>query len=71
MTTKKPYKQYIWKELSTDGLLKTPEKDGPYYEERELNGYHGYFTSEDDAIMALNDWKRQGDYVLTTIYKNY
>ena len=63
---------FKWKELTSDGLLKEPATEGPYYEEDVLNGYEGGFESEKGAEEALSRWfkkyRMSPNYVLVKVY---
>jgi hypothetical protein len=50
MTTIK--KNYEWRNLTCDGLLKRVEARGPYYDEDESLKC-GSWTTEEDAVAAL------------------
>lgn len=65
---------FVWREITEDGLVKKPPKQGPYYEQDDVNTYGGYET-ELAAMKALEEFvNRQGygvydDFVLVKIYK--
>lgn len=67
-------KRYEWRELTDDGLLRTPKEVGPHYGKDNVNYYHG-FDSEEDAIMAYEEFRKRHEWdfhelVLVTIYKH-
>ena len=68
-------KTYQWKQLSEDGLLKEPEGYG-HYKDCTPNGYRGFHTVEEHALMYLQKFfhdhedARGNEYVLLTIYKD-
>ena len=67
----KVVKNYEWRELSSDGLLKSPPACGPYYD-RDENLIYGSWSSEESAINALKEYvERNRDCVslvlITTI----
>jgi hypothetical protein len=60
-------KRFYWRDLD-DGLLKEPQKIGPYYDIQELNPWDG-FDSERQALAALSEWRgRATEWVLVTTY---
>jgi hypothetical protein len=66
-------KTYEWKIITQDGLLKTPPKFGPYYNEEDLNNYGGFDTEEEaiSQFLVFNDrYYLNGfdDYTLICIY---
>ena len=63
--------KYRWKELSDDGLLKEPKKQGPHYMKDDLNEWGG-FDTEQKALNRLEEYKKEyniyGEYILVKIY---
>lgn len=67
---------YEWRELTPDGLLKTPEDVGPYYSTSSFNPWGGHDTKEQaverlDELKRLSSWDVTGEYVLVTVYKAF
>ncbi|MDD5149786.1 MAG: hypothetical protein PHC28_04810 [Flavobacterium sp.] len=67
-------KKYVWKELSSDGLLKNPPAHGPYYN-RDDRLQDMSFDTEEEAISLLEDYIKVNDLnyyfadmILITIY---
>jgi len=54
-------KRYEWRELTEGGLLKLPERAGPYYSQDDINGYDGFDTKE-AAIAAFLEFRRVHRY---------
>lgn len=54
--------KYVWKELSSDGLLKDPEECGPYYDRDNINGYDYGFDSEQEAEQSYLEFKTKHEY---------
>ena len=74
-TPNKVKKRYYWKVVTEDGLLKVPNKYGPYYDESKLNPYDG-FDDEAQAVIALElflnttkHWHAGGQLTLVAIYE--
>jgi hypothetical protein len=67
-------KKLVWKELTSDGLLKEPADLRPYEESAESINNFGGFDSEEQAIEKLEqmkndyEWDISSNYVLVTIY---
>jgi hypothetical protein len=65
--------RYEWRELTPDGLLKKPSKEGPHYDPTDLNQWGGFDTI-DGAIRWMEECKSMeqfyftDDYVLVKIY---
>lgn len=65
---------YAWRELTDDGLLKSPKKLGPYYNESDVNGYNG-FDTEDEAIASYDraakdyGYSAPAELVLVKLYR--
>ncbi len=47
-------RSYKWKELTSDGLLREPEKVEAHYDPESVNGYDGSFDTKEEA---LEQWK--------------
>lgn len=54
--------KYIWKELTSDGLLKDPEDCGAYYERKSINGWSGGYDSEEEAYQAFIEFKTKHEF---------
>ena len=52
-------KIYYWRDLTGDGLLKAIEPEGPHYDEVDINGYCGYYESEEAAVEGLLAFKKK------------
>jgi len=66
-------KNYRWKKLTEDGLLREPKQEGPHYDYASINGYDG-FESEEEAMTAMLEFNTRYKYsdsnhlVLITTY---
>ncbi len=66
-------KKFVWKEITSDGLMKEPKECGPGYSTESINGWGG-FDNEEDALAKLEQmkknykWEVSGDFVLVAIY---
>lgn len=54
--------KYVWKELTSDGLLKDPKNCGAYYEEENVNGWGGGFDTEQEAYETYLAFYRKYPY---------
>ena len=54
--------EYTWRELSEDGLLKSPRDLGPYYDSENINGYYGTFDSKEKAEIAYLEFYKKHPY---------
>ena len=57
--------KYVWKELTSDGLLKNPKNCGAHYEEENINGWEWRgrgFDSEQEAHEAFLAFKTKHEY---------
>ena len=66
-------KKYFWREISSDGLVKSPRDVGAYYNPDNVNKSSG-FDSELEAMDALEKFNKNypyeaGDLTLITIYR--
>lgn len=61
----KTKKIYYWRELTDDGLVKTIDPEGPYYNEVDINGYVGHYESEEDAVEGLLAFHKKFEYSLS------
>ena len=53
--------KYVWRELTSDGLLKSPEDAGAYYEAENVNGYgNGYDSIAEAEEAYLTFYKKHG-----------
>ena len=59
-------KIYYWRELTDDGLVKVIDPEGPYYHEVDINGYAGYYTSEEDAVEGMLAFEKKFEYRLAS-----
>ena len=55
-------KQYYWKVLTSDGLLKDPKSFGSYYNLKNVND-EAPFNSEEEAVLSIKKFLIQEDYV--------
>ena len=60
--------EYIWKELSSDGLLKEPKDIGPYYNTDNVNPYSGGYESREEAIEALISYCERNELTYDEFY---
>jgi hypothetical protein len=54
--------KYVWKELTQDGLLKSPEDCGAYYEKENVNGWGSGFDTEEEAYEAFIAFNTKHEY---------
>lgn len=53
-------KYYKWRVLTDDGLLKIPQKYGPYYDEDDINNYEWRgFETENDALESFKSFHKK------------
>ena len=52
-------KRFYWKELTSDGLMKEPEEEGPHYDLDSLNDYGSGYESEAEAITDYEKFKKK------------
>ena len=52
-------KKYVWKLLSSDGLLKEVPTTGPYYDEDSITKYH---DTEAEAIAEYQRFSKVNSY---------
>ena len=58
---------FRWMQISTDGLLKTPEAVGPYYD-RDTTLADGEYSTKDEAYDALLDFVNEHNLLWNTFY---
>jgi hypothetical protein len=73
MSEKKLEVTYVWKQLTTDGLLKEPEPAGYSYDEVHINALK--MTSEVAAVERLQEYIDLGgaadDFVLVKLFNSW